>query len=254
MLDKLCFQGKWVVVALLLLANSPPTYGDASDDILFFLPAILSNPNKPTPTPSPPTNPQPQPDGVYIEKTNQDVGFFGRVSFVGEIFNNTDSKIKNVQAIAFVENDGATVGVISEFAGLTVIPPRSRTCFRIDSFFEEGDFDNVEFGVSNTFNTDEEIPDIAVINVSERIDVIGATDERLALLGQIRNDSTSPVDIVRVVATIYDEGGSVSQCEDSLVITSTFQPGSIADFVILTGQQAADVDSYVLQTNSRFEL
>lgn len=227
-------------VGLILLIMFPgQAYSE--EDILEFLPAILTG----IPEPQPPAPPSPPPaDGVFIQNSTVQEDFFGDVLLVGEVFNNTDSKLDFVRVSANIFNGNSLVATDFTFTSTDIVPPRSRACFRMFTDYS-GPFTAVRYEPVSYLLTADPIPNIRAINVSRSPDFFG--DFRL--LGQLRNNSGTTVDFAKVTATLYRNDGKVIDCDFTFPNNSTLSPGQSSGFEMFTSTPDSMVSNFSLQTD-----
>ena len=152
------------------------------DEILDFLPAILSgvkaNPPTPPPTPPKPTPPH-LPPGVTVLPTQSYLkDYSGDLQIVGEIYNNTTSSIKYVEINANVFNGTSLVATDFTYTVRDLIPPKTKACFKIYTDYP-GAYTRVDFEPVSYWNTSDRQPSLSLSWVYG----LWNTPSRKALLG-----------------------------------------------------------------------
>ena len=231
---------KSVLVMTFICVGIATQHGTAaSDDILDFLPAILSGLTG--------REPQPEADSVFIRSTYIQTNSFGHVNIYGEIFNNTDNKITDVDvSLPIIEDDGSFFRVLEVEAPLRIVPPRSKTCFNISSPYSEEELASLRFDMPRYFTTDDPIPDVTVIDVVEGVSSVSGR-RFLNLSGQLKNDSGTALNFITIVVTAYGANGGILYCGDTFFDASAIEPGNTHDFSFLTSADVDEVESFVVQ-------
>ena len=75
-------------------------------------------------------------------------------------------------------------------------------------------------------------------------------DGIMHIVGEIKNDSKSPVNKIKIIATLIDENGKVLDIIDGKVMSNIIMPGMKGSFDIITNEKKSDS---VLDYNLGFE-
>jgi hypothetical protein len=213
-----------------------------------YLPLVVIQPS-PTPTPTPTVTPTPTataiPPGVHIldthsSFTHSDQGY----SVVGEIFNNTENHLWNIQVSArFYNSQGKRVNTISRpLDFVNRLKPGLKVCFALDEWVDDLDWEYYEFDPVSYFADDIAPPEVS------KHDLVGTElAGRYFLSGKVRNDHSADIDNTRVQGALYDENGVVLDCRWDYVINRHLAPGVMSPFEIEFTHRDdgyGDVDSY----------
>ncbi|MBA3944096.1 MAG: hypothetical protein H0X37_05980 [Herpetosiphonaceae bacterium] len=154
----------------------------------------------------------------------------GSRSIVGEVENNTSSNVEFVKIVASLYNSsGGSIGSSLNYADLDILTPGQRAPFSILISSPPAGFDHYTLQTQWTTTSLQPISCTTVLSVSDRS--AGFDDARL-IDGQVRNDCSSTVQFVRLVATLYDASGRVVQAGLAFSTIATLTPGQTSPFEI----------------------
>ena len=218
------------------------------DEILDFLPAILSgvkaNPPTPPPTPPKPT-PPPLPPGVTVLPTQSYLkDYSGDLQIVGEIYNNTTSSIKYVEINANVFNGTSLVATDFTYTVRDIVPPKTKACFKIYTDYP-GAYTRVDFEPVSYWNTSDRQPSLSLSNISKQTDYSGD----IKIIGMIKNNESISVDYPSIIGTYYNSSGKVIDCNFTFANTYPLAQGQSSSFEMYTNAAANITVNYALQTD-----
>lgn len=200
---------------------------------------------QPTPTPSPIPSPTAVPPGVYVQENHSSFAHSdvdGGYSVVGEVWNNTDDHLWNIQVGArFYDAQDQLVNSISRSLAFNLAPGK-KVCFSLDNWVDEIDWEYYEFDPLSYF--DGGTPPVPVV----AFDVTGGPiADRYFISGWVRNEHTASIDFTRVQGTLFDEEGIVVDCRWQYAYDKILPPAGETAFEVEFTYRAsgyADVDSY----------
>ena len=211
-----------------------------------------TNTSTPTMTPTPsPTPTATVPPGVHIRNNHSAFESSSFLHIVGEITNNTSQPIWLVNVdVNIFDGDGSLLTTDLAFVGLDVLNPGVTACFDalvIDDYegWETYEFEPVEY-----FEDPPSLPNISVFNTSTSTTSL----DWLKIIGQVRNEEDEDVENVFLHATVYDENGTVLDCDLGIANTTDLSSGqtSAFDMFLTSRDNYDDVDSYRLQADADF--
>ena len=208
------------------------------------LPIIFKNP-PPTQTPTPTSTPIPY--GIHILPNSTIYETGGMTNVVGEVFNNTDDSLYNVEVtVEFYNTFGTMVGTGSTLLTPLNLPPRQMGCFIIIIYDVLADwtyyiFDppGYEFGSSS-----------ADLNIIYDQDSYNSTYGDYEITGLVRNDGYQSSYSVGVGGTLYNAADLPVGCEYGYLSAPDLAPGQGSDFYLYysgSNRDYYDVTDYHLR-------
>jgi hypothetical protein len=218
----------WLIGIIYLSGNAMGARSATLDTLTpeSYLPLVY---RQPTPTPTPKPSPTPIPYGVHIldnhsSFAHRDQGY----SVVGQIFNNTDKYLWNVQVRAkFYNSKHEKVNTLS-YTYLFTIYPRSKICFALDEGAQSiNEWSYYEFQPLSYWDDGSAGPAIEPyeVNPSEIAD-------RYYVSGRVCNEDTVPLDPLWVQATLRDKNKVILDCRSLYDWTGPINPPNCAPFSI----------------------
>ena len=240
---------KYILILAVAFTLAPVSSSiSADDEILEFLPAILSgvkvDPPTPPPTPPKPT-PPPLPPGVTVLPTQSYLkDYSGDLQIVGEIYNNTSSTIKYVEINANVFNGTSLVATDYTFTVRDLVPPKTKACFKIYTDYP-GAYSRVDFEPVSYWNTSDRQPSLSLSNISKQLDYSGD----IKIIGIIKNNESTSVNYPNVIGTFYNSNGMVIDCSYTYANTYPLYQGQSSSFEMYTNAPGNLTVYYALQTD-----
>ncbi len=152
----------------------------------------------------------------------------GWLHVVGQVRNNTNQWIYAVKVEArLVNSAGATLRTEDNYVILDHLAPGVSGCFDIVFTNVPGNWSRVVFSPAR-YRTGTPGPLLSIRNVERQ-----NTNSVYRITGEIRNTSGSRVELVKAVATLYNEDGKVIGCSCDIVEDINLDNNSISDFDII---------------------
>ncbi|HAE85201.1 MAG TPA: hypothetical protein DCG78_01655 [Anaerolineaceae bacterium] len=178
---------------------------------------------------------------MYIEKSEIEI-----LHIVGEIANNSQNPIRNISvtAVLYPANGTTAISTIHASPFSPVLFPGEKTCFNLylekPRTYARYEFAKLSYEVgaepTSTFETRQ---------------VTAGWDEDndwYILRGQVQNVGATPFTEARVIATLYDDSGTVIGCDQTFVSYQSENPFSVGTFSLYFMDKLYDqVDAYRLQ-------
>lgn len=209
-----------------------------------LFPIVMWQPTfTPTPTPSPTPTPTSLPPGAYIQDNHSSFAHSGAgYSVVGEIWNNSDDHLWNIQVGArFYDAQDQLVHTISRNLAFNLAPGK-RICFSLDNWVDEVDWEYYEFDPLSYFDGAALPVPVVAFNVSG-----GPIADRFYISGRIRNEHTATIDYARVQGTLFDEDGLVVDCRWEYAYEEILPPAGETPFEVdftFRASGYSDVDNF----------
>ena len=141
---------------------------------------------------------------VYIDNDRRYLGDDGTIHIVGEIINESDQPINQVNVIATFYSDGNNVYQASTENLTSMIMPEMKGAFDLMLTEDIGSVDyytlDIDFKVTQ--------PKEQVIEITSSEFTYGPVDN-IAIQGTVTNNGEITANMVKVVATLYDRDGDV---------------------------------------------
>jgi len=191
-----------------------------------YLPVVYRQPTL-TPTPTPTVTPIPY--GVLILDNHSSFAHPSQgYSVVGQVFNNTDDYIWNVQVGAKFYNSQHKVVKTLTYNYLFTIYPRSKICFALDEWVDSINWSYYEFQPVSYWNDGSAGPAISAHDVNA-----SAIGDRYYVSGRVRNDEqVVALDPLWVQATLRDKNKVILDCRSLYDWTGPLYPTLYAAFDI----------------------
>ena len=202
-----------------------------------------------TPT-EPPTIPAPTGTPGVSVLSNHSWYVDGIVSYlhiVGEVHNNTTSDLRSVRVDAsFFNSDDQLIASADAYTCLDNLPAGGTTCFHI-TLPEPSDWSYYEFEVPTYQADGRPLPDLTIFDHEGwYYPSLGWCE----ITGQVRNDEGSRVEDVKIVATLYDDVGTVVGCGCAYATNPDLDPGVASSFdLMFSDKDYADAALYRLQAD-----
>ena len=141
---------------------------------------------------------------VYIDNDRKYIGDDGTVHIVGEIINESEQPINQVNVVAIFYSDGNTIYQASTENLTNMIMPEMKGVFDLIVTEDIGHIDyytlDIDFKVTQ--------PKDQVIEITSSEFTYGPVDN-IAIQGTVTNNGEITANMVKVVATLYDRDGDV---------------------------------------------
>ena len=141
---------------------------------------------------------------VYIDNEREYIGNDGTLHVVGEIINESDKPINQVEVNAIFYYDGNIVYQTSTENLTSIIMPEMKGAFDLTVIEDIGDIDDYTLDVS--FKVAQ--PKEQVIEITSSEFTLGPVDN-ISIQGTVANNGEITANMVKVIATLYDRDGNV---------------------------------------------
>ena len=141
---------------------------------------------------------------VYIDNEHKYIGNDGALHIVGEIINDSNKPINQVEINAVFYNDGNTVYQTSTENLTSIIMPEMKGAFDLIVIEDIGDIDHYTLDVSFKIAQPKE----QVIEITSSEFTQGPVDN-ISIQGTVANNGEITANMVKVIATLYDRDGNV---------------------------------------------
>ena len=141
---------------------------------------------------------------VYIDNEHKYIGNDGALHIVGEIVNDSNKPINQVEINAVFYNDGNTVYQTSTENLTSIIMPEMKGAFDLIVIEDIGDIDHYTLDVSFKIAQPKE----QVIEITSSEFTQGPVDN-ISIQGTVANNGEITANMVKVIATLYDRDGNV---------------------------------------------
>ena len=141
---------------------------------------------------------------VYIDNDHKYLGDDGAIHIVGEIINESDKPINQVEIIAVFYADGSSVYQTSTENLTSIIMPEMKGAFDLTVIEYIGDIDHYTLDVSFKIAQPKE----QVIEITSSEFTQGPVDN-ISIQGTVANNGEITANMVKVIATLYDRDGNV---------------------------------------------
>ena len=141
---------------------------------------------------------------VYIDNDRKYIGDDGTIHIVGEIVNESEQPINQVNVVAIFYSDGNTIYQASTENLTNMIMPEMKGSFDLIVTEDIGHIDyytlDIDFKVTQ--------PKDQVIEITSSEFVYGPVDN-IAIQGTVANNGEITANMVKIIATLYDRDGDV---------------------------------------------
>ena len=141
---------------------------------------------------------------VYIDNDHKYLGDDGALHVVGEIINETDKPINQVQVTAVFYSDGNSIYHTTTENLTNMIMPEMKGVFDLVIIEDIGHFDHYALDVDFKITQ----PKDQVIEITSSEFTHGPVDN-IAIRGTVTNNGEITANMVKVIATLYDRDGNV---------------------------------------------
>lgn len=176
----------------------------------------------------------------------------GTLYVIGEVQNVRDKDVQFVRITAtFYDENNTVVATNTSNSGLRMIPPGGKSPFQV-SIDDENQIQkmyNYSLAISSYDGVTQPFPKtLMILSNSSYISVGGL----LNIVGEVKNNGSSESTFTRVLATCYDDNGTVVFINTGLTVPSNLAPGKNATFnlIIYDENQSGKVTNYALQAES----
>ena len=184
---------------------------------------------------------------VYIDNDHKYIGDDGTLHIVGEIVNETDKPINQVEITAIFYSDGSNVYETNTENLTNMIMPGMNGVFDLMITEDIGHVDyyilNVDFKITK--------PKDHVIEITSSEFTYGPVNS-LAIQGTVANNGEITANMVKVIATLYDRDGNVVTVSEVRMKPDYLRANDESSFLIpiLEKTQANEIVDYSLVAES----
>lgn len=153
---------------------------------------------------------------------------YNKQYIVGEVTNSKAKAQKDVEIVATLYDEtGIEMGSESAFTYLDVIPTGGKAGFkiRVSSDITYGNYALQAEGISTTYDA----PNLEILNSSSYYEY-----SSMHITGEVRNNSASSKQYVYIIATLYNDDGTVVGVALGGISISTLSPGGTVPFDFTT--------------------
>ena len=184
---------------------------------------------------------------VYVDNDQKYIGNDGTTHIVGEIINESDKPINQIEIIAIFYSDGNSVYQTSTENLTSMIMPGMKGVF--DLMLTE----NIGYADSYTLEIDYKVtqPKDQVIEITSSEFARGPVNN-IVIQGTVANNGEITANMVKVVATLYDRDGNVVAVSETRTEPDYLRAGDELFFLIpiLDKTQANEIVDYSLVAES----
>ena len=184
---------------------------------------------------------------VYVDNDQKYIGNDGTIHIVGEIINESDKPINQIEIIAIFYSDGNSVYQTSTENLTSMIMPGMKGVF--DLMLTE----NIGYADSYTLEIDYKVtqPKDQVIEITSSEFARGPVNN-IVIQGTVANNGEITANMVKVVATLYDRDGNVVAVSETRTEPDYLRAGDELFFLIpiLDKTQASEIVDYSLIAES----
>ncbi|MBX3000765.1 MAG: FxLYD domain-containing protein [Caldilineaceae bacterium] len=201
-----------------------------------------------TPTPTSTMTATAIPSVHLLDNHSTFTSTFGSLYVVGEVVNMTGSNTRFIRIDADLYNGNQLVDTSSGYVKLDVLQPADKACFAVLFFNPPATWSHYSLSVSYS-STSVKSSNLVLLNDS------GSYNENLSryeVIGQIRNEESTITKFVSAIGTLYDNEGTVLDCETTYVHSTDLNPGQTSSFkmgFIRRDEQLQNAASYRLQAD-----
>jgi hypothetical protein len=179
-----------------------------------------------TASPTPLASPQSSEVILGLMGTNDYLDDLGNLHVVGEVHNDMPHNVDQIRVrITFYDEGGNVLEETTSSTLLDLLTPGQRAPFVI--FWEDpGDWKRYSLRATGRATTDRPEEGLIVVHSYARLDDVGLYH----VVGTIRNDGTATTYYVKVVVSLYDPLGKVSNASFTYIEPSRIAPGMTASF------------------------
>ena len=141
---------------------------------------------------------------IYIDNEREYIGNDGALHIVGEIINESNKPINQVEVNAVFYHDGSTVYQASTENLTSIIMPEMKGAFDLIVIEDMGDVDHYTLDVSFKIAQPKE----QVIEITSSEFTQGPIDN-ISIQGTVANNGEITANMIKVIATLYDRDGNV---------------------------------------------
>jgi hypothetical protein len=176
----------------------------------------------------------------------------GTLYVVGEVQNVRDKDVQFVRITAtFYDENNTVVGTNTSTSGLRMMPPGAKSPFQV-SMDDENKIQkmkNYSLKINSYDGVTQPFPKtLMILSNSSYVSVAGF----LNIVGEVKNNGSSESTFTRVIATCYDDNGTVVYMNTGLTVPNVLASGQNATFnlIIYDKNQSGKVTNYALQAES----
>ena len=247
-------------IIILIIVCLPPLPAAAQEpelDEFVYLPIIMKSdpppgPGTPTPTrtPIPTRTPTPTPTATpeLVILPNHTVYTSTNTLLIsGEFQNNGPGPADPSSITVNLFSAGQLIDTIMGYLGLNTLAAGDKSCFSINEF-QPPAYTDFQFDSITHFSSGPPTPNLVIFGDSG---TYNPTTGSYKVVGFIRNDNPTGVNLAMAVVTLYDAAGNVLECATHYVNSTNLNSGQASSFEanFTTRSDYAGVASYRLQAD-----
>jgi len=184
---------------------------------------------------------------VYVDNDHKYLGDDGTIHIVGEIINESDKPINQVNVIAIFYSDNNSVYQMSTENLTSIIMPEMKGVFDLTMTEDIGHIDHYTLDVDFKVTQPKE----QVIEITSSEFTYGPVDN-IAIQGTVANNGEITANMVKVIATLYDRDGNVIAVSQTNTKPDYLRASDESFFLIpiLDKTQASEMVDYSLVAES----
>ena len=184
---------------------------------------------------------------VYIDNDHKYLGDDGTIHIVGEIINESDKPINQVEITAIFYSDDRSVYQTSTENLTSIIMPEMKGVFDLTVTEDIGNIDHYTLDVDFKVTQPKE----QVIEITSSEFTYGPVDN-IAIQGTVANNGEITANMVKVIATLYDRDGNVIAVSQTNTKPDYLRASDESFFLIpiLDKTQASEMVDYSLVAES----
>ena len=173
-------------------------------------------------------------------------GIWYNYYIVGEIQNTSAEYMRFIKVAASLYDEAAQmIGSGSEYAYVDILPPGAKTSFKI-TLFDQATPAWYKLQIEGFPTETRPRPNIEITTHS----LIPKTEGGYDIVGEIQNNSYTPVKYVKIVATLYDAEGRVVGADYTFAELNQILAGDTSPFAVMIFDDI-DFDHYELIVSAR---
>lgn len=177
-------------------------------------------------SPTRPASPQPSEVILGLMGTNDYLDDLGNLHVVGEVHNDLASNVYQIRVrITFYDEEGNVLEESTSSTLLDILVPGQSTPFVI-LWQGAGDWKRFSLRATGRVTTDHPEEGLTIVHSYARLDDAGLYH----VVGTIRNDGTATAYYVKIVVSLYDSLGKISNANFAHTEPSRIAPGMTASF------------------------
>ena len=199
-----------------------------------------------TPTPTPTASPAP--GGIPVLSSSTYTTGTGSRYIVGEVRNDNAHNVEFVKITArFLDAAGNLLGSEFAYTRLDILTPGQRSPFAVTSLNPPDRYHHYALEVEASATQRQPLAGLTIVNPDDQ--PVGPSGSR-SISGQVRNDSGGAVEALQIVATVYDQSGTVVATDVVNAQRPQLAAGATSQFTIIVLHWDGGV-RYELQAQAR---